>query len=266
MSADTRTMTSVVSKDGTRIAYDRSGAGPALILVDGALCFRAFGPMAALAKALAPHSTVYAYDRRGRGESGAAQPYAVAREIEDMEAIIARAGGSACLFGMSSGAALALKAAESSPGIEKVALYEPPFVGGMADYGRKLHELLSANRKGDAVELFLTTVGTPAPAIAGMRKAPFWPMLESIAPTLGYDNAVLSDGASPGHPAKPVDAPVLVMAGGASPEVLRQAARNVAQSQSIPHARLRILEGQGHDASPDALAPVLTEFFLGGRS
>ncbi len=254
------------SKDRTAIGLSRQGEGPALVLVDGAMCFRAFGPMAALAKTLAPHFTVYTYDRRGRGESGDTQPYAVSREIEDLGAIIAFAGGSAYVYGISSGAVLALNAAASSQGIKRLALYDPPLMAGTigpgpeVEYGRRLKELLAANRRADAVELFLTTVGTPAAAIAGMRKAPFWPMMESIAPTLAYDNAVLANDAPPSEQARRVKAPVLVMAGGASPEGLRRAAK--ATAEAIPQARLRILEGQSHDVSPDALAPVLREFFL----
>ena len=121
-------MPTVISKDGTPIAFERSGSGPALILVDGALCYRAFGPMPQLAALLARDFTVYTYDRRGRGESGLTAPFAVEREVEDIAALLEEAGGAACVYGISSGAALALEAANRSPGIRKLALYEAPFI------------------------------------------------------------------------------------------------------------------------------------------
>jgi pimeloyl-ACP methyl ester carboxylesterase len=260
MSSTAVDIETAVSKDGTVIGYSRLGKGPALVLVDGAMCSRAFGPMGTLAEALSPRFTVYTYDRRGRGASGDTLPYAVSREIEDIEAVIARAGGSAYLYGISSGAALAVQAAAASSRIEKLAIYEPPFVAGMAEYGKQLHELLAADRRGDAVELFLTTVGTPPQAITGMRAAPIWQLMEAIAPTLAYDSDILADGSMPTGQAGRVKVPALVMAGGASPEALRAAAR--AAASAIPHARLRILEGQTHNVSPEALAPVLADFFL----
>jgi pimeloyl-ACP methyl ester carboxylesterase len=260
MSSTTVDLQTAVSKDGTIIGYSRLGKGPALVLVDGAMCYRAFGPIGTLAGALSPHFTVYTYDRRGRGASGDTLPYTVSREIEDIEAVIACAGGSACVYGISSGAALALKAAAGSNLIERLAIYEPPFVAGMAEYGVRLQELLAAGHRGDAVELFLRTVGTPPQAITGMRAAPVWQLMEGIAPTLAYDSEILADGSVPVEHAGKVKVPALVMAGGASPETLRVATR--AAASAIPHARLRILDDQTHDVSPGALAPVLTDFFL----
>ena len=121
-------MTHVISKDGTRIAYERMGSGPAVVLIDGALCSRAFGPMPKIAALLKDHFTVYLYDRRGRGESGDTQPYSKAREVEDIGALVQAAGGAAFAVGLSSGAALALEAAASGLPLRKLAVYEPPFV------------------------------------------------------------------------------------------------------------------------------------------
>lgn len=253
-------MGKVTSRDGTAIAFDRLGEGPVLILVDGALSYRGFGPMAGLADVLASHFTVYTYDRRGRGESGDTAPYAVAREVEDLEALIAAAGGSAYICGLSSGAVLALEAAASGLAITKLALYEPPLTAERGDlqqhdeFGERLEELLAAGRRGDAVEFFLTSAGVPAEAIAGMRNEPSWPQFEAIAPTLGYDNAVLGDGAVPHERAAKLTVPALVAHGGESPDFFQAAAQ--ATADAIPGARYRSLEGQGWgQVAPEALAP-----------
>ena len=195
-------MNQVISKDGTVIAFDRLGDGPALILVGGAFQHRAIDPRTAqLAALLARHFTTFHYDRRGRGDSLDTQPYAVEREVEDLAALITEAGGQAAVFGMSSGAVLALEAAKSGLAITKLALYEPPFNAGdesgrqaSENYTRQLTALLSEGRRGDAVALAMTTWGAPAEAIAGMRQTPIWPLFESVAPTLAYDNAIMGDG------------------------------------------------------------------------
>ncbi|MGC9665161.1 alpha/beta fold hydrolase [Planosporangium sp. 12N6] len=258
-------MTKVTSRDGTTIACERVGEGPALVLVDGAMCYRAFGPLPALARVLAPDFTVYTYDRRGRGGSGDTAPYAVDREVEDLEVVIEAAGGSAYVYGISSGAALALTAAASGPAITKLALYEPPYTAEDGDtaqvaaYNRQIIDLLAAGRRGDAVERFMSGVGLPAEAIAGMRQSPAWPVFEGVAPTLAYDFAVLGDGTVPRERAAHVTVPTLVAAGGASPESLRRPAKALADA--IPGATHRVLEGQTHEVSPDAIAAVLREFF-----
>ncbi|MEV4755830.1 alpha/beta hydrolase [Micromonospora sp. NPDC049559] len=255
----------VTSADGTAIAYERSGAGPALVLVDGAMCHRAGGPMRPLAAALADHFTVHAYDRRGRGESGDTPPYAVAREVEDLRAVVAAAGGAVCVYGISSGAALALTAAATGGGITRLALYEPPFLTEGTDdsrakeYRARLDELLDAGRRGDAVALFMTTVGVPAQVVAGMRTQPHWAAFEAIAPTLAYDDRVLGDGRVPRDLAAAVGVPTLLLAGGASPEPMRRAAR--ATADAIPGAAYRTLDDQTHDVAPEALAPALVRFF-----
>ncbi len=187
-------MNQVISKDGTGIAFDRLGEGPALILVGGAFQHRAIDPRTAqLAALLAQHFTAFHYDRRGRGDSSDTQPYTVEREVEDLDALIKEAGGSAFVFGMSSGGVLALEAAKRGLAITKLALYETPFNSGdeharqaAENYTRQLTALLSEGRRGDAVALAMTTWGAPPEAIAGMRQTPIWPLFESVAPTLAY--------------------------------------------------------------------------------
>jgi pimeloyl-ACP methyl ester carboxylesterase len=250
----------VISADGTTIAYECSGSGPALILVDGALCYRAAGPMRPLAALLQDDFTVYAYDRRGRGESSDTPPYAVEREVEDLRALIEAAGGQAYVYAMSSGGALALA---SAPWIARLALYEPPFMAEIEDgtrikeYTERLGELLGAGRRGDAVALFMTNVGIPEQVVAGIRAQPGWAALEAIAPTLAYDDELLDGGGVPRD--LTITVPTLVLTGGASPQGLQLAAKAAADAFST--AELRTLEGQTHDVAADALAPALVEFF-----
>lgn len=260
-------MNQVTSKDGTIIAFDRSGEGPAVILVGGAFQHRAIDPPTAqLAALLAQHFTVFHYDRRGRGDSSDTHPYAIECEIEDLEALIKEAGGSAFVFGMSSGGVLALYAAARGLAIKKLALYEPPFNSGdenarqaAENYTRQLTTLLTEGRRGDAVALAMTTWGAPAEAIADMRQTPIWSLFESVAPTLAYDNAIMGDGSVPTERLASIKVPTLVMDGGASPAFMHNAAQAVAHA--LPNAQRRILEGQTHDVAPEALAPVLVEFF-----
>ena len=253
----------VTSKDGTRIAFDRSGSGPAIILVDGAFCHRAFGPMKPLTPFLEPHFTVFAYDRRGRGESGDTLPYSVEREVEDMDALIQEAGGEALVYGTSSGAVLALEAAVQGLNIRKLALYEPPLNDQtrqqFTDYSNKLNELLAQGKRGDAAALFMGYVGTPEEAIAGMKQAPFWGVFESVAPTLAYDSAVMVDGRVPVEKAATLTMPTLVMAGGATFPFMHETALRL--QAAIPNARYKVVEGQTHDVAPDVIAPLLIEFF-----
>jgi pimeloyl-ACP methyl ester carboxylesterase len=258
-------MNIVTSQDGTKIAYDRQGQGPALIFVDGALCAR--GAKADLAALLAPHFTVYTYDRRGRGDSGDTLPYAAEREIEDIAALIGEAGGSASLYGHSSGAALALRAAIAlGTAVPKLALYEAPYNDDPAaqqawrTYLARLSEMLAADRRGDAVALFMALVGMPAEQIDGARQSPFWPAMEAIAPTLAYDHAGVmgGDGSVPTELAARASGPALVMYGTAGAPFMRETARTL--SQAIGGAQLRAVEGQGHDVDPAVLAPVLREF------
>ena len=261
-------MRTVTSKDGTTIAYDQTGMGPALILVGGALSERsAGGPMAAL---LAPSFTVFSYDRRGRGDSGDTPPYAVEREIEDIAALIERAGGSADLYGMSSGAVLALRAAAHGLPVAKLAMYEPPVsIDDVRspvpqDYVTHLGELASAGQRGEAVEYFMTTaVEVPLAMVAEMRAAPMWPGMEAVAHTLAYDGTVMGDMMSGDRETiqrfASVTTPTLIMAGGASPEWMRNSVQ--ALVDVIPNARRLTLEGQTHAVDPNLLVPVLQAFF-----
>src|SRR5437588_2157903 len=260
-------MNQVISKDGTVIAFDRLGEGPALILVGGAFQHRAIDPRTAqLAALLARHFTTFHYDRRGRRVCLDTQPYTVEREVEDLDALITEAGGQAAVFGMSSGGVLALEAAKSGLAITKLALYEPPSNAGdesgrqaSENYTRQLTALLTQGRRGDAVALAMTTWGAPAEAIAGMRQTPVWSLFESVAPTLAYDNAIMGDGSVPAERLASITVPTLVMVGGASPAFMYNAAQVVAHT--LPNAKLRTLEGQTHDVAPEVLAPVLEQFF-----
>ena len=263
-------MNTVTSRDGTTIAFDRLGEGPALILVAGAFGNRSFP--STLPGMLAEHFTVIDYDRRGRNESGDAARYEVAREVEDLEALIGEAGGSAFVFGMSSGGALALDGAARGLNIEGLALYEPPFIVDDSrpplpeDYVARLNELTSSGRRGEAVEYFMTqAVGMPAEAVAPMREMQMWPALEAVAHTLAYDGTIMGDTMS-GRPSSirrwaSVAVPTLVIDGGASPEYQRNAVE--ALTKVLPRARRHTLQGQTHDVAPEALAPVLVEFFAG---
>jgi pimeloyl-ACP methyl ester carboxylesterase len=222
--------------------------------------------MTGLAELLAPHFTVYNYDRRGRGESGDTQPYSLEREIEDIEALIREAGGQAFVFGISSGGALALEAAIRLGGqIRKLAVYEVPYVSGAPfeqawrDYCRELSGLLAQGQRGDAAALFMKSVGTPDEQVEGMRHAPIWPMFESVAPTLAYDAEALGEDRSvPTQHVARVQVPTLVLNGTVIP-FMRTTAETLAKT--IPGARQRTLEGQPHDVDLKVLAPELVEFF-----
>lgn len=253
-------MEKVISKDGTAIAFDRSGEGPAVILVVGAFNERPTG--APLARFLERHFTVFNYDRRGRGESSDTAPYAVEREIEDLDALIAKAGGTASVFGYSSGAVLALRAAAYGLAITKLALYDPPPTGARAaQLVPQLTELISAGNRGDAVELFQTeAVGIPPDVVAQLRNAPFRPALEKIAHTLVYDSTILE--ALPTGLTASVRIPALVIFGQENPEVMRQAAQSLADA--LPEGRYHPMKGQSHDIVPDVLGPVVTDFFISG--
>ena len=259
-------MSKIISKDGTEIAYEKTGKGPALILVDGALCYRSFGPMPGLARLLAPHFTVTTYDRRGRGESSNSKPFALEHEVEDLGALIDEAGGAAFVYGISSGACLALETAiRLGKKVRKLAMYEPPYYSGNGarrawlDYRTQLAHLLSTGRRGDAIILFMQFVGTPSDQVEGMRQAPMWPMFEAVAPTLAYDAAAMGeDRSAPVERATVVKVPTLVMNGTAIP-FMRDTA--VTLSKAIPHARQRTLDGQTHDVDLQVLAPLLVEFF-----
>lgn len=268
-------MKTVTSQDGTTIAFDQSGKGAAVILVDGALQYRAFDQgMAPLADLLSQHFTVIHYDRRGRGDSTDMLPdrldskSALQREIEDLEAIIDAVGGSAFLYGISSGAALAFEAALAlGSKVRKLAMYEAPYNDNdtaqqaWKDYAQKLRELLAANRTGDAVGLFMMLVGASTEDVEGMRQHPMWPLWEAVAPTLAYDHIadLGEEAAVPIERATHLSMPALVMDGRESYPFMHETA--VALAKAIPNARHCTLEGQTHEVAPEALAPALVEFF-----
>jgi pimeloyl-ACP methyl ester carboxylesterase len=256
-------MDHVTSADGTTIAFDRSGDGLPVILVCGGSTDRTSN--AGLAEVLSSNLTVYNYDRRGRGDSGDTPPYAVEREVEDIDAVVGAAGGSAFLYGTSSGAALAMKAAARLAGIAKLAMWEPPFVPEgrprpPADTAKTYTELVGAGRRGDAVEYFMSkVVGLPDEFVAQARSAPFWPQQEALAHTLAYDATIMGDYSLPTERAASVKAPAMVMAGTASFPWMIETARALAGT--LADGQVRMLEGQTHDVSPDVMAPVLMEFF-----
>jgi alpha-beta hydrolase superfamily lysophospholipase len=249
------------SADGTELAFDRLGEGPAVVLVSGASTARALH--ASLAELLATDLTVLNYDRRGRGDSGDTAPYAVEREIEDLAAVIAAAGGSAAVFGNSSGSVLALRAAAAGLPITRLALWEPPFMVDpdaprrQREYAAGLTELLAAGRRGDAMALFMATVGLPPEAIEGMRRAPMWAGMEAIAPTLLYDAAVMGDSTVPAGLGSAVRIPTLVLTGGDTGAWADDAA--AALTAALPAGEHRVLEGQTHAVAWDVLAPALRE-------
>jgi pimeloyl-ACP methyl ester carboxylesterase len=267
-------MPTTLSKDGTRIAFERAGQGPPVIWVDGALCFRAQGPCKPMAARLAERFTVYTYDRRGRGESGDTLPYAIDREIEDLAALIGEAGGSAMVAGASSGAALALEAASRGLPITRLALYEAPFIvdGSHAplqpDFKARLAGAVAADRRSDAVAMFMKLVGVPAFGVAIMRLMPVWKILSGVAHTLPYDITIV-EPQQQGLPLSPARWPgaameTLVIDGGKSPAYMRNGMRALAGV--LPKATYRTLPGQTHMINAKVLAPVVSEFFAASLS
>jgi pimeloyl-ACP methyl ester carboxylesterase len=259
----------VFSKDGTAIAFDRIGNGPPVILIDGALCYRGMGQSGELAELLAQHFTVFTYDRRGRGGSGDTAPYAVEREVEDIATLLSEAGGTALVWGMSSGAVLALEAANRLSGIKKLALYEAPFIVDdtrptTEDDWDRISAAVAADRRSDAVKLFLKSVGVPGFVRALMPlMIPVWSKLKAVAHTLPYDGAIMRNNQR-GNPLPAgrwvsVTIPALVTDGGNSPAWMLHANRSLASV--LPNAQYRTLKGQTHMLRPKAHAPMLVEFF-----
>lgn len=254
----------VTSKDGTLIAFDRSGSGPAVVLVSGGSVDQtSTAPVAAL---LAEHFTVYNLHRRGRGASGDTAPYAVEREVEDIGAVIDAAGGSACLWGSSSGAALVLEATRLLPGkVRRLALWEPPYILDPGrrpppDTARIYREFVAAGRRDAAAEYFMKeVVRLPPEFVAGARGQPWWPAQEALAHTLEYDATVMGDYSLPEERIKEVQTPTLVLDGGASFPFVQETARAVAER--LPQGQHRTLEGQQHNVDARVLAPALEEFF-----
>ncbi len=244
-------MSQVRSRDGTTIAYDRLGSGPPLILVDGAFCSRAFGPMPKLAPLLALNFTAFMYDRRGRGQSGDTPPYAVEREIDDLAALVREAGGSVFVYGISSGAG-PVRGPVHGRHAGPRASGEPPRAAGAAH---------RRERRGAAVRFYMKDIiGMPGWLVTVFRLLPMWSKLKAIAPTLAYDSAIMGDFALPAKRAASLKIPTLVISGDKSFPVLREAAQELAKV--IPGAELRTLPGQTHNVAAAVLAPVLKEFFV----
>jgi len=258
----------VTSRDGTKIAYECKGTGPVLVLVGGAFSERAFSGWIELIDALAGQFTIINYDRRGRGDSGDTAPYTVEREIEDLEAIIDDVGGSAIVFGMSSGAVLALRAVASGLNITQLALYEPPFMltpdsRPPADFESSLQQFINADERGKAVHHFMVKgMGAPAFFIYMMRLFPAWSRLKAVAHTLPYDIAIMGDTMS-GNPStieqwRSIEVETVVIDGEKSPASLRNASQALAKV--IPDAQYSTLEGQSHKVSMTVLASRLKEY------
>ena len=266
-------MSVATSSDGTRIGYQVQGSGPPLLLVDGAFCSRAFGPMPALAPLLSSRFSVVTFDRRGRGESGDTAPYAVERELEDLTAVAAAVGGPLFVYGTSSGAVLAARAVDSGLPAAKLVLHEPPLAldgthaPAPADFRERIAEHLKAGRRSEAVKVFMRVVGVPGIGIFFMRLMPgVWPKLRAVAHTLPYDFAILGDTQSGGPMPAELGAvlsslrlPTLLLVGGKSPPWMHHAAQRLADQ--IAGATLRVLPGQTHNVSAKAVAPALIEHF-----
>lgn len=259
----------VTSADGTQIAFDRLGKGPPVVVVSGMFCDRQTTQK--LAERLAQHCSVINYDRRGRGDSGDTAPYAVEREVEDLGALIAEAGGTASVYGHSSGAGLALNAAASGLPITRLVLHEPPYgpdddesKRGARELAENVRAALADDRRADAIKLFLTALGMPREKVEGMSSNP---KMRAVAPTMPYDFEVMGDisrgGTIPEDLVRAISIPTLVIAGGASPEFFRDTAARIADV--LPNGKHTVLEGQDHGAPADVVAPVVVEFLTTPR-
>ena len=263
MAEPTQTTEFATSTDGTRIAFSRAGSGPVLVLVDGAMCYREFGPSQPFTQELADAYTVVSYDRRGRGESGDSSTYDPSLEIADLRAVLDAVGGPAYVLGFSSGAGLAYRAAAAGVPMRKLVGYESPWVGvrGGRDYVAALDALNAAGRGDKMIDYFMTKmIGAPFFVTVMFRTmGDRWKKLKAVAPTLRYDVRVMGDYQVPTAELAKVGVPTLVVWG--SKAAKEMSAGNAAVAASIPGSQTRILEGQTHDVKPAALAPVLREFF-----
>jgi pimeloyl-ACP methyl ester carboxylesterase len=261
----TGTVVFAESKDGTRIAFEKTGKGPALVIVSGALANRSGGKP--LADKLKESFTVYTYDRRGRGDSGDTKPYAVDREIEDLGALIDRAGNEAYLYGVSSGAALTLQAAAKlgATKVPKIAIYDAPYGQTERDFNEqkdRVSQLVQTGKPGDAAEFFLSAIGMPPPALEEMKRSPQWESVRTIDFTLNYDYAVLGNGSVPDI-VKQITVPTLVMVGEKSAPFMHPTADRIAAL--APNAERKTVKGQAHQAAPEVVVPLLIEFFGKGN-
>ena len=265
-------MPTVTSTDGTKIAFEKVGSGPAVILVNGAMSYRrAFDTtLEDLAELLSKDFTVYDYDRRGRGESGDTEPFTKVREIEDIQALVEHAGGEAMLVGFSSGGAVTLETTAVTSGIKKAFVYEVPFIvddsrQALDDYEGHTTRLVAEGKLDELIEYFITMVaGIPAEFVGGIKQdKAMWERMRAIAPTIPHDASFMSEFMK-GKPLpsgywSKVKVPVLVGDGGASPAWLHNAAEALAAA--LPNASRETFEGQTHSVDPNVIAPVITEFF-----
>ncbi|MFC7547393.1 alpha/beta fold hydrolase [Plantactinospora sp. GCM10030261] len=250
-------MPSVTAPDGTRIAYERAGSGPPLILIDAAGHFRANSPLDELADLLTADFTVYRYDRRGRGDSTDTPPYAPAREVEDLAALVDHAGPRVSLYGYSSGCLVALHAAAAGLDVHRMALLEPPI--DPAEDSTEQHAFIIKLREltgEDAVSYFLTTIGVPPDMVDTMRGTPHWRAMVSVAHTLPYDG-LLSAAVDADLLAR-VTAPTLVLDSTGSTDDLTGMAATAAAM--LPNAVHRSLAGEWHGVPAATLAPVVASF------
>ncbi|ADB31232.1 alpha/beta hydrolase fold-1 [Kribbella flavida DSM 17836] len=257
-------MDEVISADSTAIAYDTFGAGPALVLVAGAMTDRSY--YVPRATVLAEVFTVVTYDRRGRGDSGDQPQYAVEREVEDLEAV-RMATGATYGYADSSGAMVLLRAAAAGSAFDRLAIMEPPFrVDGAPAapdrYLERLQEFVAAGDPSGAAELFMVeAVGQPQEQVDGMKSMPFWKGMEAVAPTLVYDALQLGDSQVPTALLAGIEQPTLALHSTASPEWLQRA--TVEAADALPNARVAALEGSFHEVPPEVLLTALREHFLG---
>ncbi|MGW5922409.1 alpha/beta fold hydrolase [Nocardia fluminea] len=255
------------SKDGTDLAYDVSGDGPALVYITGATCFRRFLPIAGDVRVFATRFTVYNYDRRGRGDSGNVQPYAIEREVDDIEAMVDAAGGRAILYGHSSGAALALEAATRMPDkIDRVVIYDAPYVhdeaeqASYAELAATVRELLDQAKNARALKAFLHGIGMPGAFVALLPLFPGWKTMKALAPTVMYDIAI-TETLPPVERFADIRVPVKVVVGQKNPPGMQQVSRELAAA--IPQSSHQVLAGQDHMVSAKALLPILTDSAAG---
>lgn len=254
-----------LSADNTPIAFETIGTGPAVVIVDGALCYREFGDSRNLATELSPHFTVYFYDRRGRGESGNTLPYSREREVEDLAAVVAATREIPFVAGFSSGGGLALEAAASGVPIRKVAVYEAPYLGnrGSVDDAGHLQALIDRGDRGAAVKYFMVKmVGAPIFLPLVLRFMPrVWKQLTAIAHTLPYDATIMRGFVVPTARLGTITTPTLVMGGGKAKPAMTAAVDAVARA--IPGSEKRTLSGQTHQVAASAIVPELVRFFAG---
>jgi pimeloyl-ACP methyl ester carboxylesterase len=264
-------MHTITSRDGTRIAYDVYGAGEPVILVEGALCGRHFGPTNKLAAELGKHFRVYHYDRRARGDSGPSTDYSIERELEDLSALIAEAGGSASIIGFSSGACLAIEAAAAGLPIRHLAFYEPPYMVGPKarkvpqNFEAEVQQLVADGKNGDAVAYFMTKlIGMPSIFLLPMKFSKMWKQLTPQAPSLPFDMEAVNGFNPPIERMRRIAVPTLAINGDKTFPVIIDSTKLCADT--IPGAGHVILPGQTHEVKAEAIAPELVRFFSGAAA